>query len=145
MAKQMKPPKKSTAFSLTSTQTILLLSAAFLFRLWFGLLSDTWYQIQIFILGLKCYSGAGWPYFGPSVAENIQLPGALQAFLVALPLKLWPAPEAPLVLLAVLSFAGISLLAWYISKRLPRTTTPTFCSEAVCISWDSWKPFLSSV
>ena len=114
--------KKQLSFptaSLDRWQFTLLISFLFLFRLWFGLFSDTWYQIQIFILGLKYYSTGLWPYFGPSVAENIQLPGALQALLVALPLKLWPVPEAPLVLLALLSFSGIALFAWYITKRLP--------------------------
>ena len=114
----MKVPKNPKA--LHPALVVFLLLSAFSFRLWFGLLSDTWYQIQIFILGLKYYSTGAWPYFGPSVAENIQLPGALQALLVALPLKVWAAPEAPLVLLALLSFFGIGLLAWYFSQRLPR-------------------------
>ncbi|HTC20621.1 MAG TPA: hypothetical protein VK859_07235, partial [bacterium] len=81
-----KQPTAPTA-SMAHWKVALLLSALFLFRLWFGLFSDTWYQIQIFILGLKYYSTGLWPYFGPSVAQNIQLPGALQALLVALPLK----------------------------------------------------------
>jgi hypothetical protein len=119
MAAGMKKQPTAPTASMAHWKVALLLSALFLFRLWFGLFSDTWYQIQIFILGLKYYSTGLWPYFGPSVAQNIQLPGALQALLVALPLKVWPAPEAPLVLLAVLSFLGIALLAWYFSKRLP--------------------------
>ena len=116
----MKKQPASRAFLSAPWKIPLILSLLFLFRLWFGLLSDTWYQIQIFLLGLKYYSGGGWPYFGPSVAQNIQLPGALQALLVAVPLRIWPAPEAPLVLLAVLSFAAICLLAWYFCRRLPR-------------------------
>jgi hypothetical protein len=114
--------KRPSADSRTtfSGQAVLLLVAALAFRLWFGLFSDSWYQIQIFILGLKYYSTGAWPYFGPSVDLGIQLPGALQAVLVAWPWDLWPAPEAPILLLGLLSFGGICLLAWYISKRLPQ-------------------------
>lgn len=108
-----------TTRTLFSPQSLLLLPFLFSFRLWFGLVSDTWYQIQIFILGLKCYSAGDWPYFGPSVAENIQLPGALQAFLVSIPLKVWPAPESPIVLLGILSFGALLLWGWYLYKRLP--------------------------
>lgn len=108
-----------TARTLFAPLSLLLLAFLFSFRLWFGLVSDTWYQIQIFILGLKCYSAGDWPYFGPSVAENIQLPGALQAFLVSIPLKVWPAPESPILLLGILSFSALLLWGWYLSKRLP--------------------------
>lgn len=114
----MKRPKTST-FPSSPFLTAVLLIVLFTFRLWFGLLSDIWYQMDIYTLGVKYYSGAGWPYFGPSVADHIQLPGALQAALVAWPWYIWPAPEATIILLALLSFGALCLLAWYISKRLP--------------------------
>src|SRR6266478_1252266 len=45
--------------------------------------------------------------------------GALQGLVVGLPLYLLPLPEAPYVLLNILSFASLCFFAWYCSKRLP--------------------------
>ncbi|HEV7798315.1 MAG TPA: hypothetical protein VGO73_09175 [Pyrinomonadaceae bacterium] len=99
-----------------------LLLLAFLFRLFVGLCSqfrdsDT---KQIYLLGLKFYTTHAWPYFGPDVVwGEIQIPGALQALLVGGPFFILPIPEAPYVLLNILSFAALCLLAWYCCKRLP--------------------------
>lgn len=99
-----------------------LLVAAFLFRLGFGLCgqfqdSDT---KQVYLLGLKFYATGAWPYFGPDVVwGEIQIPGALQALLVGLPLHLLPLAEAPYLLLNLLSFASLCLFAWYCGRRLP--------------------------
>src|SRR6267143_5703125 len=93
-----------------------LLLLAFLFRLFFGLCSqfrdsDT---KQIYLLGLKFYTTWAWPYFGPDVVwGKIQIPCALQALLVGAPFFVLPIPEAPYILLNVLSFAALCLLAWY--------------------------------
>jgi hypothetical protein len=103
---------------------LALLFAAFLFRLWFGLCSqftdaDT---KQIYLLGLKFYTTGQWPYFGPDVSfgqPQIQIPGALQSLLVGLPFFILPIPEAPYILLNILSFASLCFLAWYCVKRLP--------------------------
>jgi hypothetical protein len=100
----------------------LLLLPAFLFRLFVGLCSqfrdsDT---KQIYLLGLKFYTTGAWPYFGPDVVwGEIQIPGALQALLVGGPFFVLPIPEAPYILLNVLSFAALCLLAWYCCKRFP--------------------------
>lgn len=99
-----------------------LLLLAFVFRLFFGLCSqfrdsDT---KQIYLLGLKFYTTHAWPYFGPDVVwGEIQIPGALQALLVGAPFFVLPIPEAPYILLNILSFASLCLLAWYCGKRLP--------------------------
>jgi hypothetical protein len=99
-----------------------LLLLAFAFRLFVGLCSqfgdaDT---KQIYLLGLKFYTTHAWPYFGPDVVwGEIQIPGALQALLVGAPFFVLPIPEAPYILLNMLSFAGLCLLAWYCCKRLP--------------------------
>lgn len=99
-----------------------LLLLAFLFRLFFGLCSqfrdsDT---KQIYLLGLKFYTTRAWPYFGPDVVwGEIQIPGALQGLLVGGPFFVLPIPEAPYILVNVLSFAALCLLAWYCCKRLP--------------------------
>ena len=99
-----------------------LLVAAFLFRLGFGLCgqfqdSDT---KQVYLLGLKFYATGAWPYFGPDVVwGEIQIPGALQALLVGLPLHALPLAEAPYLLLNLVSFASLCLFAWYCRRRLP--------------------------
>jgi hypothetical protein len=98
------------------------LALAFLFRLAFGLCSEIWFidQQQIYLIGLKYYTTGFWPYFGPDVAGNIQLPGALQGLVVGLPLRLWSIPESPYVFLNLLSFGSLCFLAWYTCRRLPR-------------------------
>jgi hypothetical protein len=98
-----------------------LLVGAFLFRLGFGLCSqfldpDT---TQIYLLGLKFYTTGAWPYFGPDVTNTIQIPGALQALVVGLPLRLLPLPETPYLIVNLLSFAALCFFAWYCSRRLP--------------------------
>lgn len=100
---------------------VVLLALAFAFRLAFGLCSDFWTddERQVYLIGLKFYTTGVWPYFGPDVTNTIQIPGALQGLVVGLPLYVWPAPEAPFVLLNVLSFASLCFFAWYCSRRLP--------------------------
>src|SRR5262249_2222919 len=76
--------------------------AAFAFRFLFGLVCPPIIiaedETQIYTIGLKCYTTRTWPFFGPDVvgfgASKIQIPGALQGLLVALPLEVWPIPEA---------------------------------------------------
>ena len=55
----------------------LALSAAFLFRLGFGLCSEFWFEdeTQVFLLGLRYHSTHAWPYFGPvAVTQSIEVP-----------------------------------------------------------------------
>lgn len=103
------------------TKFFSLLLLLFLFRLAFGLCSEFWYEDenQIYLIGLKYYTTGAWPYFGPDVTYQIQIPGALQGLLVAAPLFLLPIPEAPFIWLNILSFFSLCLLAWYCTKRLP--------------------------
>jgi hypothetical protein len=100
----------------------LFLVAAFVFRLAFGLLNKYWEadEIQIQLIGLKFFTTGAWPYFGPDVTHTqTQIPGALQGLLVGGPLYLLPIPEAPFVLVNLLSMASLSLLAWYILVQVP--------------------------
>ena len=96
---------------------------AFCFRLSFGLCSDFWAnsddEKQIYLIGLKYSTTGQWPYFGPDVADTIQIPGALQGLVVGLPLRLLPIPEAPYLFLNLLSFAGLCFFCWYCTRRLP--------------------------
>lgn len=101
---------------------IILLIIAYVFRLLFGLCSEFWFpdEKQIYLLGLKSYTTGEWPFFGPDVVyTNSQIPGALQALLVGLPFYVLSIPEAPFILLNILSLFSISLLAWYCTKRTP--------------------------
>jgi hypothetical protein len=100
-----------------------MLSCFFLFRLLFGLGSEFWFpdERQIYLIGLKFFTTHAWPFFGPDVVYNngSQIPGALQSLLVALPLFAFPVPEAPFVLLNILSFLGLVVLAVYCSRLFP--------------------------
>jgi hypothetical protein len=106
---------------------LILIFSFFLFRLTFGLLRSQILetdQLQTYLIGLKCYTTHTWPFFGPDVngSENSfrsQIPGALEGLLIGLPFYILPIPEAPFILLNLLSIAGVGLLAWYIAKRLP--------------------------
>jgi hypothetical protein len=100
----------------------LLALAAFAFRLAFGLCSEFWFEdeTQVFLLGLRTHATGQWPYFGPDIGGiRAQLPGALQALLVSLPMDVVPVPEAPFVLLNLLSLAALVGFAWYVRRRLP--------------------------
>jgi hypothetical protein len=98
------------------------LAALFLFRLLFGLSSEFFFEdeTQIFLIGFRYFATGEWPYFGPDVVwtESV-IPGALQGLLVGLPMTIVAIPEAPFVLLNLLSFGALAWLAWYIIKRLP--------------------------
>jgi hypothetical protein len=128
---------------MTRRQTTALLLAAFLFRLLFGLLrSQIWEidQSQTYLIGLKCYTTASWPYFGPDVngSENSfqsQIPGALEGLLIGLPFHVVPAAESPFVLLNLLSVLGAALLAWYIVKRLPGLSFPWLFVWICVVPW----------
>jgi hypothetical protein len=101
---------------------VLALLTLFAFRLAFGLASEFWFEdeTQIFLLGLRYQATGAWPFFGPDVVwTKSEIPGALQALLIGLPLKAVPIPESPFVLLNLLSFAALSAFAWYTCRRLP--------------------------
>jgi hypothetical protein len=102
---------------------ILALSLAFLFRMAFGLCLDFAVPVgdekQVYLLGLKFFTTGAWPYFGPDVTNTIQVPGALQALVVGLPLYVLPVPEAPYIFVNILSFTSLCFFAWYCTRRLP--------------------------
>ena len=89
----------------------LLLGACFAFRLLFGLSREFFFEdeTQIFLLGFRYQAIHAWPFFGPDVVwTRSEIPGALQALLVGVPLRILAVPESPFVLLNVLSFAAIA-------------------------------------
>ena len=94
----------------------------FFLRLLFGLSREFFFEdeTQIYVLGLRYYATGHWPFFGPDVVwTRSEIPGALQALLVGLPLKIAPIPESPFVLLNLLSFTAIAAFSWYVCQRLP--------------------------
>ena len=114
---------QSTILNLKSGKTAsLALAALFLGRLAFGLTSEFWSEdeTQIYLMGLRYYATGHWPYFGPDVVwTQSQIAGALQPLLVGVPLQIAPFPEAPFILLNLLSFAALCGLAAYITRREP--------------------------
>ena len=98
------------------------LAGLFLFRLLFGLTRGFFLEdeTQIFLIGFRYYATGRWPFFGPDVVwTKSEIPGALQGLLVGWPLKVWPVPEAPVLLLVLLSTAALLCLARYAEIRLP--------------------------
>jgi hypothetical protein len=100
----------------------LALVAVFLFRLGFGLSKElfTEDETQVYLIGLRYYATNHWQYFGPDVVwTQSQIPGGLLALLVGVPLDLVPIPEAPYILVNLLSMGALCVFAAYLSKRLP--------------------------
>ncbi|HEX5071328.1 MAG TPA: hypothetical protein VFV78_14020 [Vicinamibacterales bacterium] len=101
---------------------VVFLVTAFAFRLCYGLSMPFWFEDerQVYLIGLRSFARGEWPYFGADVVwTGGQLPGALQGMLIRWPLSAWPAPEAPIVLLNLISFSALAFFAWYLCRRLP--------------------------
>jgi hypothetical protein len=115
----------------------VFLLAAFAYRLGFGLCHEFFSddETQIFLIGLRHVAGA-WPYFGADVVwTQSQIPGGLLGLLVGVPMRIVAVPEAPFVLLNVLSMAALLLLAWYIRRRLPQLPPWLVCGWLMFIPW----------
>jgi len=100
-------------------KAVILFMVFFPIRFIFGIFSDFWSEDeqQIYLIGLKFYSTGHWPYFGPDVVyTNSQIPGALQGLLVGLPIFILHIPEAPYILLNLITFFSLFFLALYIKK-----------------------------
>lgn len=101
----------------------LLFLLFFPLRFLFGIVSEFWFpdEMQVYLIGLKFYSGGHWPYFGPDIVyTGSQIPGALQGLLVGSSFYLFRIPEAPYILLNLLTFLFLFLLGHYIKKyQLP--------------------------
>ena len=109
-------------FSARAARWVPILAALFAFRLWFGLSREFFFEdeTQIFLMGLRYYATGEWPFFGPDVVwTKSEIPGALQPLLIGIPLRLAPYPEAPYVLLALLSFGALAAFAWYVGTHRP--------------------------
>jgi hypothetical protein len=114
------------------------LIALFAFRLFFGLSSNLFSedQTQIFLIGLTYYATGRWPYYGPDVVwTKSEIPGALQGLLVGLPLKIAALPEAPYVVVNLLSMGALCLFAWYLTKRLPSAPRWLIVGWLLTVPW----------
>jgi len=113
-------PSPSGSPSLSPGAVGLILLAFFLYRLAYGLCSEFWAdeEKQVYLVGLKYHTTGQWPFFG-ATAYHSKIPGALLGLVIGGPLYLWPAPEAPVVFLNLLSFDALCFFAWYCGKRLP--------------------------
>ena len=101
---------------------MLALVGLFVFRLLYGLSREFFFEdeTQIFLMGLRHYATGAWPYFGPDVVwTKSEIPGALQPLLVSVPLWIVAQPEAPFVLLNLLSFGALAAFARYLTLRIP--------------------------
>ena len=105
---------------------ILLFLFLLAFRLSFGLVQNFFDtdEMQTYLIGLKCFTTHTWPYFGPDliVTETgyySQIPGPLEGLLIGLPFYILPIPEAPFILLNLLSLSALALLARAIYRRVP--------------------------
>lgn len=118
------PPRAARIASrrLSRRTVIVLLLGVFLVRLAFGVTNDFFGEdeFQIYLIGLKFFTTGIWPLYGPDVVyTETQVPGGMQGLLVGGPLYLVAQPEAPYVLLNVLSVGTLFLLGWYITRRIP--------------------------
>lgn len=94
----------------------------FMLRLINGLCSTFWLEdeIQVYAIGLKFFSTHHFPYFGPDIVyTNSQVPGSLQGLMVGLPFFITPIPEAPYILLNILSMSALIFFALYLQRKFP--------------------------
>ncbi|RLD43739.1 MAG: hypothetical protein DRI88_10520, partial [Bacteroidetes bacterium] len=76
-------------------------------------------ELQIYLIGLQSFTTKIYPFFGPDVVySQTQIPGGLQGLLISIPIQLLGIPEAPYILLNILTFAALAFLGWYISRRI---------------------------
>ena len=139
----------------TKQKILLAMVGAFCFRLGFGLAMPFWPpdkiqsnlmvatpdEFQTYLIGLKCYTTGTWPYYGPDLngteaSYTTQIPGALEGLLIALPLYILPIPEAPYILLNLLSLFAIALFTWYCSKKIPNLSPWFIFASLVVLPWN---------
>lgn len=129
---------KTQLFFSENKKLICLLSLLFLLRLGYGLSVNFWNddEIQIFLLGLEQFTTKTWLFFGPDVVHTSQqIAGALQAVLISSPLFLWAVPESPVVLLNILSVAGLIPLGIYLKKRYPGISPTLLFAWLFTLPW----------
>jgi hypothetical protein len=99
-----------------------LIILLFAFRMIYGLCSEFWEEdeMQTFLIGLKFYSTGHFPYFGPDIVyTQTQIPGSLEGLLVGLPFYVLAIPEAPYILLNILSMLALCIFGFYLQKKFP--------------------------
>ena len=90
----------------------------------------------MYLIGLRSFARGEWPFFGVDVVwTRSRIPGALQGWVIRGPLEIWPVPEAPFVLLNVLSFAALAALAWYLTRRAPHVPRWLVWATLLTLPW----------
>ncbi|MCP4440246.1 MAG: hypothetical protein GY810_14980 [Aureispira sp.] len=101
----------------------------------YGLVSEFWFddEFQIYLIGLKSFTTGTWPYYGPDIVyTQTQISGALQGLLISSAFYIIKIPEAPILLLNLLSFGSLSFLAYYITKRVD--TIPSWLTWIIVLT-----------
>jgi hypothetical protein len=114
------------------------LVAAFGFRLFYGLSTPFWYEDerQVYLVGLQSFARGDWPYYGADVVwTGGRVPGALLGWLVRAPIELLRIPEAPAILLNLLSLGALAGFAWYLARRFTHVPGWLICASLVVLPW----------
>jgi len=98
----------------------ILLTIVFVFRFFMGLSKFSSHdEFQIYLIGLQSYTTGIFPYFGPDVVyTQSQIPGGLQGLLISLPIQWLKIPEAPYLLLNLMTYLVLVFFGWYLSVRV---------------------------
>jgi hypothetical protein len=117
---------------------VLLVIGVFALRLWYGLNLCFGGEDEraIYLLGLEWASFDKWPLFGADIVHTQQqIPGALQSLLVGIGFSLLRIPEAPFVVVNLLSLGAIWLWADYMSRRISVLSFPWIFLFLASLPW----------
>lgn len=117
---------------------LLACLALLAFRTFYGLNNRFWDEDEkhIYLLGLELFSFRHWPYFGADIIHTAtQIPGALQSFLVGGAFFFLQKPEAPFLVVNVLSLSGFILFAFYLNKHFPKYTVLSLLAWLTSLPW----------
>src|SRR5262245_14945626 len=117
----------------------LLLIGVLVLRIFYGMSLELRRgdDVQVYLLGLKFATTGQWPFFGPDVNHDTltQVPGPLLGLLIGVPLLLTRQPEAPLIVLNVLSLTGLLVLGLYLARRSPLIPAWLTCAWLLTCPW----------
>ena len=100
---------------------LTFLAMVFAFRFFMGLSKFSSHdELQVYLIGLQSYTTGTFPYFGPDIVySQSQIPGGLQGLLISLPIQWLKIPEAPYLLLNLMTYFVLVFFGWYLSVRIP--------------------------
>lgn len=110
----------------------------FAFRTFYGLNNRFWDEDEkhIYLLGLELFSFPRWPHFGPDIIHTAtRIPGALQSFLVGAIFFFVKKPEAPFLIVNLLSLSALVIFALYLAKHFPKYRPLTLLLWLTSLPW----------